>query len=464
MAEGMRLWLIGANGPLEGRRFEVIGPVFRLGTDSNCDLKLEDESVRPIHMEIRCDGDSYTLVAVGGLVRHNGSESRKAVLQQGDRIRLGESGPQFEVRCEARALFGVAEAVVISEVPKAKPKNHESLIAEAVSMAREARGAGHSGQTTSIMRDLVLTAVQQSRRKHRVALLFVVVLLLGVVAASTVGIAMVKRESRQIHDHITQLEMELQAVEDPQRIDQLLAELDAYELKARKIQKSMLYELGTRDESRDFVEAEIRLLLQKFGADSAVVPTEFVDQVNIYLAQYMNENRATVHRVLSEHAQEMTEIRQILESYHLPPDLSYMVLVESSFKPGSKSGAGAVGIWQFMPPTARSYGLTVNKEVDERYDIPKSTHAAAKYLRDLILEFGSGHSVMLALAAYNTGPTRVRKAVRKVDDPIRQRNFWYLYRTRALPRETREYVPKIIAAIIVGRNPERFGFSLGIPS
>ena len=96
--------------------------------------------------------------------------------------------------------------------------------------------------------------------------------------------------------------------------------------------------------------------------------------------------------------------------------------------------------------------------MDERFDVDKSTHAAARYIRSLILEFGSGNSVMLALAAYNTGPTRVRQAVRKVKDPIKQRNFWHLYQVGALPRETREYVPKIFAAIIIGRNPEEFGF------
>jgi membrane-bound lytic murein transglycosylase D len=113
-----------------------------------------------------------------------------------------------------------------------------------------------------------------------------------------------------------------------------------------------------------------------------------------------------------------------------------------------------------VPATARAYGLKVNGNLDERFDIDKSTLAACRYIRHLILEFGSGHSVMLALAAYNSGPTRVKRAIRKVDDPIRQRDFWYLYRSRALPRETREYVPKIIAAIIIGRSPERFGFAV----
>ena len=98
-------------------------------------------------------------------------------------------------------------------------------------------------------------------------------------------------------------------------------------------------------------------------------------------------------------------------------------------------------------------------EIDERHDLNKSTRACCRYLRELILDFGSGRSVMLALAAYNLGPTRVKQAVMKtVQDPIKQRNFWYLYRARALPPETREYVPKVFAAIILGRNPQRFGF------
>jgi len=89
----------------------------------------------------------------------------------------------------------------------------------------------------------------------------------------------------------------------------------------------------------------------------------------------------------------------------------------------------------------------------------KSTRAACKYLRELILDFGAGSSVMLALAAYDSGTAKVKQAVaRTVRDPIQQRNFWYLYRRRALPLETREYVPKVFAAMLIGRNPHRFGF------
>jgi len=111
-----------------------------------------------------------------------------------------------------------------------------------------------------------------------------------------------------------------------------------------------------------------------------------------------------------------------------------------------------------MPATARAFGLRVDQHADERKDLLKSTQASAKILRSLILDFGGGSSVMLALAAYNLGSGKVKQAVvNTVRDPIKQRNFWYLYRTRALPAETREYVPKVFAAIVIGRDPRHFG-------
>ncbi|PYV41483.1 MAG: murein transglycosylase, partial [Acidobacteria bacterium] len=136
----------------------------------------------------------------------------------------------------------------------------------------------------------------------------------------------------------------------------------------------------------------------------------------------------------------------------------YVVLVESAFVTEDPSPHGAAGLWQFTEATARAYGLTVDETVDERLDVRKSSRAASRYIRDLILDFGSGSSVMLALAAYDAGPGTVKRAMRKVQDPIKQRNFWYLYRVRALPPETREYIPKVFAAMIIGRNPAGFGF------
>jgi membrane-bound lytic murein transglycosylase D len=157
-------------------------------------------------------------------------------------------------------------------------------------------------------------------------------------------------------------------------------------------------------------------------------------------------------------APEIGRIGRVLARNHLPRDFAYMVLVESAMHPADRSAAGSAGLWQFTPSTARAFGLRVNGEVDQRLQLNASTEAASRYIRSLILDFGAGSSVMLALAAYDVGPPRVKKAIQHVTDPIRQRDFWYLYRTHALPEETREYVPKVIAAMIIGRNPARYGF------
>jgi membrane-bound lytic murein transglycosylase D len=203
----------------------------------------------------------------------------------------------------------------------------------------------------------------------------------------------------------------------------------------------------------------IRGILTEFGSEVYSVPPEFSERVDHYIQQYQGPDRPLIARSLSSAAGRISRMRQIMDEEHLPGDLAYLTVVESALGDG-ESAMGAAGPWQFTPATARAYGLRVAEGVDERTDVTKATHAACHLLRQLILEFGSGSSTMLALAAYNSGTAKVKQAVQKaVQDPIKQRNFWYLYHVHALPPETREYVPKVIAAVIIGRNPGLFGFN-----
>ena len=200
------------------------------------------------------------------------------------------------------------------------------------------------------------------------------------------------------------------------------------------------------------------MLLREFGAEEYDVPPEFLQEVGRFIRQYQVRDHDLVAHALAHDRESLEQIRGILRRDNLPQDLAYMALVESGFLQSSASQEGAAGVWQFTEATAREYGMEVSEGVDERLDLSKSTEAASRYIRDLILDFGAGSSVMLAMAAYNSGPEKVRRAVRNVKDPIKQRNFWYLYQTHALPDETRAYVPKVFAAIIIGRNPRHFGF------
>jgi membrane-bound lytic murein transglycosylase D len=152
-------------------------------------------------------------------------------------------------------------------------------------------------------------------------------------------------------------------------------------------------------------------------------------------------------------------IRERLRSRGLPEDLVYLTLIESGLSNTAVSRARAVGMWQFMAATGRLYGLQVDPWVDERRDPFKATDAAVNHLADLVERFGS---VYLAAAAYNAGAGRVARGVRRLPgevDSLTDHIFFELRDRRYLRRETRDYVPKLIAAALVAKQPGRYGFT-----
>lgn len=184
----------------------------------------------------------------------------------------------------------------------------------------------------------------------------------------------------------------------------------------------------------------------------AKIPFETNTEVQRWIRFYTGRDRKRFARFMARGALYKTLIQDILIENNVPSEMYYLAMIESGFSRGARSTARAVGIWQFIPATARSYGLRVDKEVDERLDIIRSTRAAAKMLKDLNREFGSWY---LAMAAYNCGMGRVQNAVRR----SRTRDFWRLADRDALPDETANYIPKFQAAMIVARNPEKYGFT-----
>jgi membrane-bound lytic murein transglycosylase D len=158
---------------------------------------------------------------------------------------------------------------------------------------------------------------------------------------------------------------------------------------------------------------------------------------------------------LSRSVQYLPMIQSVFRAEGLPMDLAYVPLVESAFKPTALSRAKARGIWQFMRGTALENGLTHDWYIDERAEPEKATRAAAKYLRTLNEMFdGDWH---LALASYNGGPGRVQRAMKRSG----RKDFWQLSASsRYLPRETRDYVPLILAAIVIARNPAQYGMNI----
>ena len=182
------------------------------------------------------------------------------------------------------------------------------------------------------------------------------------------------------------------------------------------------------------------------------IPVVLNDDVLRLLNFYQNRGREIMEQGLKRSGMYVPLFREIFREEGVPLDLVYMAHVESHFKPNAYSRAKARGLWQFMLGTGKMYGLRQDWWIDERSDIVKSTHAAAQHLRDLYERFGDWH---LAMAAYNVGSRRIDRVHRRYGKTL---DYWAMVKRRMLPRETRSFVPSILAAVIIFRNPERYGF------
>ena len=200
---------------------------------------------------------------------------------------------------------------------------------------------------------------------------------------------------------------------------------------------------------------------QAVSADLEETPHDIEIPQNARVLQYIQlfsgRLKGYLEDGLSRGAQYLPMIQDVFRAEGLPLDLAYVPLIESAFKPSAVSRAKAKGIWQFMRGTGLENGLAHDWYIDERADPEKATRAAAKYLTTLHKMFGDWH---LALASYNGGPGRVQRAMKR----SKRDDFWQLTASsRYLPRETRDYVPLILAAIVIARNPAQYGLNVIAP-
>ena len=175
-------------------------------------------------------------------------------------------------------------------------------------------------------------------------------------------------------------------------------------------------------------------------------------QVDHYLQYYQARERQDFSASLEKSTAYLPYIYEVLDSENIPRELAYLALIESDFNSRAYSKHNAAGMWQFMRSTARRCGLRIDRWVDERLDFEKSTQAAACYLKQLYKEFGSWH---LAVAAYNAGEVNIRNALCKNGS----KEFWDINKRKHLKRETINFVPQLIATVIIAQNPRAYGFT-----
>jgi len=192
-------------------------------------------------------------------------------------------------------------------------------------------------------------------------------------------------------------------------------------------------------------------------APTLYLPVSMNERVDRWMERFLTDQRPVFERYLAREGLYSEMIKESLRARGMPEDLVYLAAIESGFSPGATSRVLAIGMWQFMGPTAQQFGLRIDEYVDERRDPIRATEAALDYLQSLHVQFGSWY---LAAAAYNAGPGRVSRALRSHagDATGEEELYWEII--EHLPRETRAYVPKILAAIVLGQAAEDYGFDV----
>lgn len=485
-------------------------PMIRVGRAGECDLRYDsrlDTKVSNHHAQIILQQGTYYILDTestnGTMV--NGERILRHPLKSGDRIVFGHpGGPEVSVEVELAPRRGMetSERVVTEFAPvdpellgslKAQEEAsrlasvlksgvRDSSASELVEVAagriaeeRARMGKEKSGNSMFIMARTFDQVSQRVKEKTRKKWVKVVAWVVGAAAVAIaimgVVIFLQRREIAQllarkgeIDAEILAVQQQMQEEQDPER----LAELEEIFGLLSGSAEQTLAKISANDEATaaeaaatpDMLERDIRRILAQFNAETYAIPPIFKERLQFHINELIRSG-PTLRTIYQRRNRYWPVITQAFRGLGLPEEMAYVAWTESQFDPVAESSAGAKGMWQMTTSTAQALGLTVEGGVDERTDVPKQSRAAARHIANLLAEFGED-SFMLAMAAYNRGENGVRRALHDVAQESggfrkEKRDFWHLYRIKKLPPETREYVPKVLAAAIVSGNPERYG-------
>jgi len=393
-------------GPLHDKSFEIgEGERLFIGKSDNCKIRIDaDGLVSRNHAQL-----SYEK----GILWIEDSGSRNGTYVNGKRI-----SSKTMVRANDKISLGQLSAFQCSHWNALEPSRFASVV-----MTR------------------VTDVAARMKRRPKASILPQFLAIQGVVVV-VVGVAW--WSGKQLRLRASQ-----KAAEDAAKLQQVQVEPTS----ASVSEKSSAVEVP--DVPRNFIWDEIVLISQRFGdTPPSAMDVSFQGKVEGWIERF---TRYDAHKTLFERKQEYwPTIQSALKDEGLPADLGHLVWIESAFNVQAKSVVGALGLWQFMPGTARDFGLKVSaaENIDERLDPVKSSKAAAQYLSMLLKQFGTDR-YLLAIASYNAGQNKIkRKAIAAQIRRAPKPDFWAL--RDLLPAETLDYVPKFLAAAIINRNPERW--------
>jgi membrane-bound lytic murein transglycosylase D len=207
----------------------------------------------------------------------------------------------------------------------------------------------------------------------------------------------------------------------------------------------------TEDETKDATEDQVQTVVAAAKLDFKFRPNALIQS---FINYYLGRGRETMEQGLRRSGRFLEMAQKIFKEEGVPQDVAWLGQVESAWSPVARSWAAAVGLWQFIPDTGSRYGLRQDYYVDERSSFEKATRASARYLKWLADRYDGNWE--LAMAAYNSGEGRIDSAIARSG----YADFWEIYSRGLIPQETRNYVPNILAVILIAKNPEKYGFSV----
>jgi hypothetical protein len=448
---------------------------FVVGRDARCDVVINDRQVSKKHVEVYFEREGWwarDLNSTNGTYR-DGQKITSGRVEGKTRLTLGPLGPYLTLIVSGGAAL-----------EETQPITDQTVVDYAEKLIHTPSTAKIGERTRMLQRALLVVQKKQSRKYLWI---IGVVSLAGLVAA---GIAYVKHQellkqqelAKAVFYELKQLELDQAALERKlATVADPALQSEAAAARARRKELAERYdkfvqELGFYGGSLSDKEQIIYRVARVFGECEITMPPEVIDEVERYIDLWKRSPKLVRAVQRAEELGYAKSVEAMMMEYDMPPQFFYLALKESDFDsticgPPTRFGI-AKGVWQFIPTTAREYGLRTGPLVDfprhdprdERHNVEKSTRAAARYLRD-IYSTEAQASGLLVIAGYNWGHNNVRGLIRKLPENPRERNFWTFlvtYRDK-LPKETYDYVFYIFAAAVIGENPQLFGFSFPKP-
>jgi membrane-bound lytic murein transglycosylase D len=467
-----------ADGGQDERAFTA---PFTIGSAPDCELRIRGAEVEPHHVQVLRDGISWWIrnLAAPDRAFVDGSPVQFVPLEGEAEVQLGKGGPVVSLKV---AEQGASEPVAPAAPAPAPGGDRELSEAEIIQRYIKPVGGAPAGKQTMMFRAAFQRVQKRSSRRYHLVIGAILLVLLsagGVIAYQRQKLHALRSTAERFFYTMKALELRTAQLEElvlakgapeqvaalgqsRERLKHMEGEYDAF-----------VRELGAYGKVSERQRYILRVA-RRFGECEVNIPGAFISEVEHYVERWRQNGRlATALRKAKQSGYGVVITRAFAQS-GLPPQYVYLALQESAFDEravGKPTRYGfAKGMWQFISLTGHQYGLRIGPlyeqavydAQDERFDWPKATRAAARYIRKLTATDAQG-SGLLVMASYNWGEDKVRGIILSMPENPRERNFWQLLALHDVPKETRDYVLSIFSAAVICENPGFFGFDVECP-